>query len=139
MPGAPEATKVTNFDTHRPSFANDNLFQLLQQNGVVVNAKLPGGSPLWRQLLVGLLPTLLLVGLLLWGARGLRSAAGLGGTGTLGRSRARRYDPDTAPRVTFHDVAASTRCWTKSPRSSAISRTLTGTDGSARACPAASC
>jgi cell division protease FtsH len=93
---------VTRFDTHRPAFANDNLFELLQGKDVEINAQPETGPPLWERLLIGLLPALLLVGLfVLLGHR----AGGLGGFGGLGRSRARRYDPTTAPRVIFDDVA----------------------------------
>jgi cell division protease FtsH len=101
-PGQP----VSRFSTHRPAFANDDLFGLLQQHNVQVNAKPETGPPLWQQLLVGLLPTLLLVGLFVLIARRARGAmGGMGGMGGLGRSRAQRYDPSTAPRVTFDDVA----------------------------------
>ncbi|MGH9110248.1 MAG: ATP-dependent zinc metalloprotease FtsH [Acidimicrobiales bacterium] len=104
---APPGTesKVTNFDTHRPDFAHDDLYQRLVEKGVVVNARPPSGAPLWEQLLVGLLPTLLLVGLIVWIGRRMRAGGGAGGIGGLGRSRAKRYDPDAGPRVTFEDVA----------------------------------
>ncbi|MGH3857458.1 MAG: hypothetical protein ACRDR6_29030 [Pseudonocardiaceae bacterium] len=50
-------------DSHRPAFANDNLFELLQSKDVEINAKPETGPPLWERLLLGLLPALLLVGL----------------------------------------------------------------------------
>jgi hypothetical protein len=60
-----KTVQVDRFTTQRPSFANDNLFAMLQANGVPVNANPPDApAPLWQRIVVGLLPTLLLVGLL---------------------------------------------------------------------------
>ncbi|WP_222268890.1 ATP-dependent zinc metalloprotease FtsH [Modestobacter marinus] len=100
-----ETTDVTTFATERPTFADDDLFRTLEDNGVEVNATPPDAPPpLWQQILLGFGPTLLFVGLLLWFLR--RSASGLsGGLGSFGRSRATRYEPDIGPRTTFTDVA----------------------------------
>jgi cell division protease FtsH len=90
------------FETVRPTFAEDNLFELLLREDVVVSAE-PLEQP--RSFLLTLLlsfgPTLLLVGLFLLLMRG---AAGGGALAGLGRSRARRYEP-SGPRTTFDDVA----------------------------------
>jgi cell division protease FtsH len=103
-PGAKDTTRVDLFTTQRPSFADDDLFGTLKARGVTVNAKPPDAAPpVWEQILVGFGPTLLFVGLLLWVAR--RGAAGLGGLGSFGRSRATLYQPDAGPRTTFGDVA----------------------------------
>jgi cell division protease FtsH len=92
------------FTTQRPSFAKDDLLATLDSKGVTVNATNPDAPPpLWQQLLAGFGPTLLLVGLLLWFAR--RSASGLGGLGSFGKSKAALYQPDAGPRTTFADVA----------------------------------
>ncbi|MEN3305418.1 MAG: cell division protease FtsH [Micromonosporaceae bacterium] len=106
-PGTKGAAQVDRFTTQRPSFAADNLFQKLQANGVLVNANPPDQAvPVWEQVLVGFGPTLLLVGLLVWFWRRAASAGGgLGGLGGIGRSRAKLYQPDSAPRTTFADVA----------------------------------
>jgi cell division protease FtsH len=106
-PGAKNPTQVDRFSTQRPSFAEDNLFQKLQAAGVPVNANPPDQpAPLWEQVLVGFGPTLLFVGLLIWFWRRASAAGGgLGGLGGIGRSRARLYQPDAAPRTTFADVA----------------------------------
>jgi cell division protease FtsH len=105
-PDTQDATQVDRFTTQRPSFANDNLFQRLTDQGVPVNANPPDRpAPLWQQLLVGFGPTLLFVGLLLWFLRRSASGGGLGGLGGFGRSRARLYQPQSGPRVTFADVA----------------------------------
>ncbi len=95
---------VQRFTTERPVFANDDLFQMLQANGVTVNANpVQQGTPVWENLLLWFGPALLFGALLAWWAR--RGGAGaLGGLG-MGRSRARRYDPGSAKRTTFADVA----------------------------------
>jgi cell division protease FtsH len=102
-----KSEQVDRFTTQRPSFADDNLFAMLQANGVPVNANPPDApAPVWQQLLVGFGPTLLLVGLLVWFGR--RAASGLGsggGLGNFGRSKAKLYQPEGGPRTTFADVA----------------------------------
>jgi cell division protease FtsH len=105
-PGSKDATQVTRFTTQRPSFAQDDLFQKLESNGVQVNANNPDqAAPLWEQVLLGFGPTLLFVGLLIWFFRRAAAGGGLGGLGGIGRSRAKLYQPDSAPRTTFADVA----------------------------------
>ena len=56
------------FVTQIPSFADtDQLSRLLQAHGVVVNAKpLDNGEPLWKSLLFGFGPTIVLLLLLFW-------------------------------------------------------------------------
>ena len=106
-PGTTGARQVDQFTTQRPTFANDNLFQRLQANGVTVNANAPSqGTPLWEELLLWFGPALLLGGLLAWYMRsgGAGALGGLGGMG-MGKSKARRYDPSSAKRTTFADVA----------------------------------
>jgi cell division protease FtsH len=107
-PGSADARSVQQFSTERPTYANDNLFGKLQADGVTINANAPDqGTPLWEQLLLWFGPALLLGGLLAWwwrssgGAGGLSSLGGLG----MGKSQAKRYDPGSAKRTTFADVA----------------------------------
>jgi cell division protease FtsH len=97
------STTSVHFVTEIPSFANTNeLSQLLQANGVVVNAKpLDTGGPVWEQLLLGFGPTIILLLLLFWI---IRRMSGSRTAGTLGRARALRYQPG-AETVTFADVA----------------------------------
>ena len=107
-PGSAQSRQVEQFTTQRPSYANDNLFGKLQANGVTVTANPPNqGTPLWEELLLWFGPALLLWGgFAYWMRRG--GAAGLGGLGGslgMGKSKAKRYDPDSAKRTTFADVA----------------------------------
>ena len=95
---------ATGFETEVPAFADTvSLSQLLETNGVVVNAKpLSTGAPWWQTVLVGFGPTLLFLGLLFLL---LRRAGGMqNALSSFGRSRARRYAP-SGDRVTFADVA----------------------------------
>src|SRR5438876_412352 len=59
---------TTQFKTEIPAFANtDRLSNLLQEKGVVVNAKpLDTGAPWWQNLLLGFGPTVLFIFLLFW-------------------------------------------------------------------------
>ena len=102
-PPGEEADMVTRFRTHRPTFAEDELFQLLQARDVEVSARPTPGPSFLERLLLGFGPTLLLVGLFVLVARRMGGAAGaLGG---LGKSRAQRYQPETGRRACFEDVA----------------------------------
>jgi len=97
---------VQQFSTERPTYADDNLFGKLRANGVTVNANSPNrGTPLWEELLLWFGPALLLGGLLAWWWRNSGGSLGSLGMGGMGRSRARRYDPGSAKRTTFADVA----------------------------------
>jgi cell division protease FtsH len=101
-----QTQEVTRFSTRRPEFAaNDNLWQLLTEKNVQVSAEPPPGPSLLERLLLGFGPTLLLVGLFVLLARRATAGAAGAGLGGFGRSRARRYEPETGPRTTFADVA----------------------------------
>jgi cell division protease FtsH len=101
-PGGTSTTSV-HFVTEIPSFADTNqLSRLLQQQGVVVNAKpLDTGGPLWERIALGFGPTIVLLLLLVWI---FRRMSGSRTAGALGRSRAKRYEPGRET-VTFADVA----------------------------------
>jgi cell division protease FtsH len=101
-----EEREVTQFSTRRPEFAaNDNLWQLLTEKNVQVSAEPPPGPSLLERLLLGFGPTLLLVGLFVLLARRASGGGAAGALGGFGRSRARRYEPETGRRTTFADVA----------------------------------
>ena len=133
---ADSATPVTEFDTTRPSFANDDLVGQLLDRGVKVNAA-PGGPQrsLLLSLVLSVLPVLIFVGLYFLLFRSLFARTGP----TLGRSRARLYDPDTAPRVTFDDVAGIEEVKDELRGSSTCCATHGGIAVSAPPSPAACC
>ncbi len=103
-PNDQRAPQTQRFTTQRPTFADDQLMQLLLSRDVAVNARPADRAPLWQQLVFGFGPTILFVMLLVWLYR--RSAAGgLGAFGGMVRSKARLYKPESGPRTTFADVA----------------------------------
>jgi cell division protease FtsH len=97
------STASVRFVTEIPSFADTSeLSRLLQQHGVVVNAKSPDeGVVWWKSIVFGFGPTIILLLLLFWV---FRMMSGSRTAGALGRARARRYQPGREP-VTFADVA----------------------------------
>ena len=102
-PPGDDADMVSRFSTHRPSFADDDLFQLLESKNVEVNARPTPGPSLLERVLLGFGPTILLIGLFFLLAKRMGGAASaLGG---LSKSRAQRYEPEAGRRVSFADVA----------------------------------
>ena len=103
----PSSTSET-FTTVLPSFVDPGLEELLISNGVEISAEpIQEGGGLWQTLLFAFGPALLLIGGYIWlYRRAQRQGGGMGGALTgVGRSRARRYDQEQGPRVTFDDVA----------------------------------
>jgi cell division protease FtsH len=100
------APESTNFATQVPSFANNNaLEELLQSNGVTIDAQAPSsGASLAESLIFGFGPTLLLIALFVLIARRSAGGGGAGGLMSFGRSRARRVEASDQ-HVTFDDVA----------------------------------
>jgi cell division protease FtsH len=108
-PGGGDAVHVDkDFKTEVPSFIDPaSVTQLLTDHNVVINADPPDtGRSLLGTLLLGFLPTLLLIGFFIWLIRRqMRGGAG-GVLGGFGRSTARRAQPgELQERVTFDDVA----------------------------------
>jgi cell division protease FtsH len=103
-PGA-DGQEVERFSTYRPSFADDDIFKLLSDKGVQVQAKSPPGPSFLERLLIGFGPTLLFLGLLFFVSRRMASGLGGGGIGGIGKSKAQRYEPEEGKRVSFEDVA----------------------------------
>ena len=100
-PGGGQA--ATQFTTVRPDFAGPGLETLLEQQGVVINAhSLDEPRSWWMNLLLAFGPTLIFLGVIVWG---FRMAAGKRGVLGMGRSRARRYHESGNSVVTFEDVA----------------------------------
>jgi cell division protease FtsH len=105
-PGDAKPAQVDRFKTQVPAFIDRaSLTRLMTEQEVVINAEPPDtGRSLWLSLLLGLVPTLLLVGFLLWLTR--RQLGGGGGVlGAFGRSTARRVERAERDRVSFADVA----------------------------------
>jgi cell division protease FtsH len=106
-PGDAEPVTVTSFETEVPAFiARAQVTRLLDENDVVVNAEPPdSGRSLLGTLLLGFLPTILLVAFFIWLYRRQMGGGGGGILGGFGRSTARRVTPGPQERVCFDDVA----------------------------------
>jgi cell division protease FtsH len=106
-PGDAKPVTVTSFETEVPAFIDHRqITGLLDRQKVVVNAEPPDtGRSLLGTLLLGFLPTILLVAFFVWLARRQMGAGGGGVLGGFGRSTARRIKPGQQDRVTFEDVA----------------------------------
>jgi cell division protease FtsH len=105
-PGKAKPEQVTKFKTEIPAFIDPaSLTKTLSDANVVVNANPPdAGRSLISNLILGLLPTLLLVAFFIWIFRRQASAGAGGLLGGFGRSNARRTVKGE-DRVTFDDVA----------------------------------
>jgi cell division protease FtsH len=106
-PGDAESVMVTSFETEVPAFVDRaGLTKVLERQQVVINAEPPDtGRSLIGTLLLGFLPTILLVAFFIWLFRRQTGAGGGGVLGGFGRSTARRVTPGEHERVTFDDVA----------------------------------
>jgi cell division protease FtsH len=98
---------VTSFTTTLPTFVDPGLEAFLIENGVEISAKpIEEGGSLLTTLLFGFGPALLFIGFYVWMFRRAQQGAGLGGgLMGIGKSKARRYDPEQGAKVTFDDVA----------------------------------
>jgi cell division protease FtsH len=107
-PGDADPVKVDkNFKTEVPSFIDAaQVTALLTDNHVVINAEAPdSGRSTLGTILLGFLPTILLIGFFIWLIR-RQMGGGKGGIlGGFGRATARRVQPGEHERVGFDDVA----------------------------------
>jgi cell division protease FtsH len=106
-PGDDGPVEVTKFETEVPAFIDPaELTRLLAEQDVVINAKAPDeGRSLLGSLVLGFLPTILLIGFFVWMFRRQTGAGGGGILGGFGRSTARQVTPGEHDRVSFDDVA----------------------------------
>ncbi|PKN64521.1 MAG: cell division protein FtsH [Deltaproteobacteria bacterium HGW-Deltaproteobacteria-15] len=91
-----------NFRTTKPPFADPDLLNLLEQNGVMISAESQESSWL-RMVVIGWLPWLLILGLFLYSSRRLQGGMG-GGIFGFAKSKAKLYTRETS-NVGFKDVA----------------------------------
>ena len=100
---------VTTFATTLPSFVDPGLETLLITNGVEISAEPIQSGNSWLTLLFGLGPAVLIIVFYVWLFRraAKQGAGGLGGglMGSMGKSKARRFDQAAEGRITFDDVA----------------------------------
>ena len=106
-PGDTKPVKVTRFKTQVPAFIDRaELTREVTAQDVVINAKPPdAGRSFWASLVLGFLPTILLVAFFVWIARRQMGGGAGGVLGGFGRSNARRVQEGDENRVSFDDVA----------------------------------
>ena len=97
---------ITTFSTTLPVFVDPGLEKLLIDNGTEISAEPIQVGNTWVNLILGVAPALLLIGLYVWFFRRASKQGGFGG-GLLGigKSTARRFDTEKDTKVTFGDVA----------------------------------
>ncbi|MBW2524981.1 MAG: ATP-dependent zinc metalloprotease FtsH [Deltaproteobacteria bacterium] len=102
-PRTVDGKQVTHFQTQLPTRDDPALLPLLRAKGVVVRVEAASG---WTQLLVGLLPWVLILGVWFFISKRLRGAAGGQGTlaALLGKHN-KRFEQEDAVDVRFDDVA----------------------------------
>ncbi|MDP9243644.1 MAG: ATP-dependent zinc metalloprotease FtsH [Chloroflexota bacterium] len=106
----PASLTYTSFTSITPPLGDPALLPILESHGVTISAKNIGGGSFLLDLLVGVLPLALLIGVVVYMGRQMqRSQAGIFG---FGGSRARLYDAER-PKVTFADVAGEDQAKTE--------------------------
>lgn len=106
LPGEKKATTVKYFQTFLPSFQGEGLIAKLEEKNVVINVEsTEKGSILW-QILIGVLPWVLIIGIWIFIMRRAQQQirGGPGGLFSFGESKAKLYDTKK-PSITFKDVA----------------------------------
>lgn len=92
------------FSTLIPSFGDDTLLPLLEQNEVVIES-ISGNTPLWISIIINIAPWLILVAFFFYSSKVLRNNLGerMSGLG-FSKSRAKHYEA-TAITTRYNDVA----------------------------------
>jgi cell division protease FtsH len=106
LPGEKKAATVKYFQTFLPSFQGEGLIAKLEEKNVVINVEsTEKGSILW-QILIGVLPWVLIIGIWIFIMRRAQQQirGGPGGLFSFGESKAKLYDTKK-PSITFKDVA----------------------------------
>jgi cell division protease FtsH len=105
----PEPRTTETFTTELPAFVDPGLEKFLIERGVEISAVPIREGSAWTTLLFGFGPAILIIAFYVWiyrrAAQGGGMAGGMGGLMGIGRSKARRYDQESAAKVTFDDVA----------------------------------
>ena len=102
----PEPRQAAQFTTTLPAFVGPDLETFLIDHDVEISAvPIQTGSAL-STLLFGFGPAVLLIAFYIWLYRRAAQGGGMGGALMgIGKSKARRYDQEAGPKVTFKDVA----------------------------------
>jgi cell division protease FtsH len=104
LPEEKKPSQVKYFQTVLPSFQGEELLSELKEKNVIITVD-PAEQSLFWQLLIGVLPWVLIIGIwFLIMKRNQQIQGGPGGLFTFGASKAKLYDAKK-PKVTFKDVA----------------------------------
>jgi cell division protease FtsH len=103
----PEPRSASHFTTTLPAFVDPGLEAFLLEHKVEISAVPIQSGSAWATLLFGFGPAILLIAFYVWlFRRAQQQGGGIGGALMgIGKSKARRYDQETATKVTFDDVA----------------------------------
>ncbi|HXX54166.1 MAG TPA: ATP-dependent zinc metalloprotease FtsH [Thermodesulfovibrionales bacterium] len=106
VPGEKKPASVKNFITFLPAFQGEGLLTKLEEKKVMINVEPPQQESMLWQLLIGLLPWALIIGvwILIMRRAQQQVQGGPGGLFSFGASKAKLYDVKK-PMVTFKDVA----------------------------------
>jgi cell division protease FtsH len=100
---AGEEVSYTTFETFLPTFGDEGLFALLQDNNVIIDTQ-PQETFAWGTLLISMLPFVILIGLIYYF---MRNARGQGqDVFAMGKSRAKLFQR-TSESTMFSDVAGN--------------------------------
>lgn len=100
--GEGEPVEYTNFVTYLPSFGDEQLLSLLEENEVTIETEPTSDISIWA-IILNLAPFLLLIGIgYVFLSRMRQQGQGIF---SMGQSRAKRYEQPEAERTTFEDVA----------------------------------
>ncbi|MBI5741957.1 MAG: ATP-dependent metallopeptidase FtsH/Yme1/Tma family protein [Nitrospirae bacterium] len=105
LPAEQGPRQVKYFQTFLPSFQGEDILTALREKGVLINVEPPEKmSPFW-QVVMGILPWVLIIGIWFLIMRGAqRVQGGPGGLFSFGASKAKLHNVEK-PQVTFKDVA----------------------------------
>ncbi len=105
MKGEKKSISIKDFVTFLPSFQGEGLISKLQEKNVVINVVPSSQESVIWQIVIGVLPWVLIIGVwVLVMKRAQQVQGGPGGLFSFGASKAKRFDV-TKPSVTFKDVA----------------------------------
>lgn len=105
LSGEKTAKQVKYFQIFLPSFQGDNILSSLREKGVIINVEPPEKMSPFMQLIVGVLPWVLIIGIwILIMRRAQNIQGGPGGLFSFGQSKAKLHNVQKV-QVTFKDVA----------------------------------
>jgi len=103
---AKEGRSSATFTTELPAFVDPGLEKFLIDREVEISAVPIRQGSSWATLLLGFGPAILIIAFYVWMYRRAQQGGGMGGALMgLGKSKARRYDQEAGPKVSFDDVA----------------------------------